>query len=240
MSQASENPSRPLAWPYWLWEGSSVAGWLCVAPLLWQLVRRLPRLARRAALLVAGLAAATVVPRWHVTVMFGLRFAIYPLVGESYRVVRRCRRDLRLRVPQGRLDAAQMGLGFYFIQWLMVRVPYWSHAPGARPSHAPKWWSRCGTDLDPFRPARRDRPGRRGRQLRRDRRRGRTLLHRTTLTALEVAWAAHGFVRIHRGTLVRAAATVRVETLKSGDFIVELATGACPRSRRYRAELDEA
>ena len=71
--------------------------------------------------------------------------------------------------------------------------------------------------------------------------RGRALLHRTTLTALEQAWAAHGFVRIHRGTLVRAAAVARVETLRSGDFLAELGSGALVRgSRRYRAALDGA
>lgn len=71
--------------------------------------------------------------------------------------------------------------------------------------------------------------------------RGRTLLHRTTLTALEQAWAPHGFVRIHRGALVRAASVARIETLKSGDFTVELSSGALARgSRRYRAALDGA
>lgn len=69
--------------------------------------------------------------------------------------------------------------------------------------------------------------------------RGRTLLHRTTLAALEQAWAPHGFARIHRGTLVRAASVVRIETLKSGDFHAELADGTLVRgSRRYRAALD--
>jgi DNA-binding LytR/AlgR family response regulator len=71
--------------------------------------------------------------------------------------------------------------------------------------------------------------------------RGRTLLHRTTLTALEQAWGTHGFVRVHRSTLVRAASVVRVETLKSGDFLAELADGSLVRgSRRYRAALDGA
>ena len=48
-------------------------------------------------------------------------------------------------------------------------------------------------------------------------------------------------MRIHRGTLVRAAAVARIETLKSGDFLAELASGALIRgSRRYRAALDGA
>ena len=69
--------------------------------------------------------------------------------------------------------------------------------------------------------------------------RGRRLLHRTTLTTLEHAWASHGFLRVHRGTLVRAASVVRIETLKTGDFLAELADGTLVRgSRRYRAALD--
>ena len=48
-------------------------------------------------------------------------------------------------------------------------------------------------------------------------------------------------MRIHRGTLVRAAAVARVETLRSGDFLAELGSGALVRgSRRYRAALDGA
>lgn len=116
MSQAAENPASP-SWPFWVWEGSSVVGWLCVAPLLWQLVRRLPRLARRPVLLVAVLAAAVVaLSLVHVAIMFGLRFAIYPLIGETYRpygdaggiFVYEFRKDVSTLL--------QMGLGLYLIQ----------------------------------------------------------------------------------------------------------------------------
>ena len=47
-----------------------------------------------------------------------------------------------------------------------------------------------------------------------------------------------GFARIHRGRLVRRAAVRSIETDKSGDFAVTLASGAVVRgSRRYRSEL---
>ena len=64
-------------------------GWLCVAPLLWQLVRRLPRLARRPAILVVVLLAASVVlSLLHVAVMFGMRFALdVAFVARDGRVV---------------------------------------------------------------------------------------------------------------------------------------------------------
>ena len=66
---------------------------------------------------------------------------------------------------------------------------------------------------------------------------GRTLLHRSTLAALADQLGA-GFVRIHRGRLVRRDAIRSVETDKSGDFTVTLASGATLRdSRRYRSSL---
>ena len=243
MSQASENPSLP-SWPYWLWEGSSVAGFLCVAPLLWHLVRRLPRLARRPALLVAGLVAATVVLSLvHVAVMFGLRFAIYPLLGESYQPYGDAGDIFLYEYRKDVSTLLQMGLGLYFIHWLAARVPWWSRLPGGE---APEPRSEVIVEVQDgpsthFVPLGEiDQVNAAGNYVE-IAWRGRTLLHRTTLTALEEAWAAHGFVRIHRGTLVRAAAVSRIETLKSGDFLAELDNGALVRgSRRYRAALDTA
>lgn len=68
----------------------------------------------------------------------------------------------------------------------------------------------------------------------------RTLLHRATLaTVTEELGGA--FVRIHRSHLVRRAAIRRVETDKSGDFTVSLASGKALRgSRRYRAGVEPA
>ena len=66
---------------------------------------------------------------------------------------------------------------------------------------------------------------------------GRTLLHRATLAALGDRLGP-GFARIHRGRLVRRAAVARIETERSGDFIVTLHDGAQLRgSRRYRTAL---
>jgi hypothetical protein len=243
MSQASENPASP-SWPYWIWEGSSAIGWLCVAPLLWQLVRRLPRLARRPALLVAVLVAASVaLSLIHVAVMFGLRFAIYPLLGEAYRPYRDA---LGIFVYEYRKDVStllQMGLAFYFIQWLAARVPYWSRpldgaAPEPRSEVVVEVQDGPSTHFVPLGEIAQATAAGNYVEIAW---RGRTLLHRTTLAALEQAWAPHGFARIHRGTLVHAAAVVRIETLKSGDFQAELADGTLVRgSRRYRAALDGA
>ena len=243
MSQASENPSLP-SWPFWVWEGSSVVGFLCVAPLLWQLVRRLPRLARRPVLLIPGLLAATVaLSLVHVAVMFGLRFAIYPLVGEPYQPYGDAGSIFVYEYRKDVSTLLQMGLGLYFIQWLAARMPWWSRLPGGE---APEPRSEVIVEVQDgpsihFVPLGEVEQVNAAGNYVEIAWRGRTLLHRTTLTALEQAWAAHGFARIHRGTLVRAASVVRVETLRSGDFTAELATGALVRgSRRYRAALDAA
>jgi DNA-binding LytR/AlgR family response regulator len=63
-------------------------------------------------------------------------------------------------------------------------------------------------------------------------------LHRATLAAVEAELGA-GFVRVHRSRLVRRAAIRRIETDRSGDFTMTLASGAVARgSRRFRATLD--
>lgn len=111
MSQASENPSHA-QWPYWTWEGTSAIGWLCAAPLLWLLVRRLPRLARRPAVLVVVLVAASVaLSLVHVAVMFGLRFAIYALLGETYAPARSLGDILLYEYRKDVSTLLQMGLG---------------------------------------------------------------------------------------------------------------------------------
>jgi hypothetical protein len=243
MSQASENASHP-SWPYWCWEGSSAVGWLCVAPLLWRLVRRLPRLARRPAILVLWLVAASVVLSLvHIAVMMGLRFAIYPLLVGPYDPGRDFGGVFLYEYRKDVSTLLQMGVGFYGIQWLMARAPFWSRpsdgeAPEPRSEVVVEVQDGPSTHFVPLGEI--DQVTAAGNYVE-IAWRGRTLLHRTTLTALEEAWAAHGFVRIHRGTLARAAAVARIETLKSGDFLAELGSGALVRgSRRYRAALDGA
>src|SRR3546814_4351013 len=57
--------------------------------------------------------------------------------------------------------------------------------------------------------------------------RGERLLHRATLNAVE-AELGPAFARIHRSRLVRRAAVRRVVNHKSGDFEVEMESGAMP------------
>jgi DNA-binding LytR/AlgR family response regulator len=65
-----------------------------------------------------------------------------------------------------------------------------------------------------------------------------TLLHRKTLAALEEELEPHGFRRIHRSRIVRAAAVRAVETRPSGDFDATLASGQrVAGSRRFRERI---
>ncbi|MEZ0242037.1 MAG: LytTR family DNA-binding domain-containing protein, partial [Sphingomonas sp.] len=65
----------------------------------------------------------------------------------------------------------------------------------------------------------------------------RTLLHRSTLAALAERLGP-GFARIHRTRIVRRAAVEKVETDRSGDFVVTLRGGTELRgSRRFRTAL---
>ena len=66
---------------------------------------------------------------------------------------------------------------------------------------------------------------------------GRSLLHRATLAGMEEE-LGDGFVRVHRGLIVRADAIRTVQVERSGDFAIDLASGATVRgSRRYRDNL---
>jgi DNA-binding LytR/AlgR family response regulator len=61
---------------------------------------------------------------------------------------------------------------------------------------------------------------------------------RTTLSRVEAALSAHGFVRTHRSWLVNAARLRSVAAEGSGDFQLELEDGVqAPLSRRFPEAL---
>jgi DNA-binding LytR/AlgR family response regulator len=62
---------------------------------------------------------------------------------------------------------------------------------------------------------------------------GRTILHRASLSQVETELARHGFVRVHRSTLVRRDRIARVRPL---DVILEDGT-SLRTGNRYRAAL---
>ena len=66
---------------------------------------------------------------------------------------------------------------------------------------------------------------------------GRRPLMRSSLSALEDALSAHGFLRTHRSWLVNPARVTGLKPEGSGDYAVELGTVEAPLSRRFPEAL---
>jgi hypothetical protein len=217
-------------WHVWTWQLSSVAVWIALMAPLWWLIAwaRPPRIAWPLAALIH--AAATVpVSLVHSLAMIGVRKLVYAAAGETYgfgdwpmALVYEYRKDVATYL----MIAAFLA----WAQWLLARpAPAGAEADDVLlvadgsvthrvPIEAIDSASAAGNYVEIAWGAR-------------------TLLHRSTLAALADALGP-GFARIHRGRLVRRAAVRSIETDKSGDFTVTLASGAVLRgSRRYRGEL---
>lgn len=232
---ASAGRDRPV-WMIVAEEASSFVLWACLFAVIWQLVLvlRPPRFSWSTALGL-HLLASVPVSFAHVLGMFSLRWLVFALHGEVYEVWGRVwheglyeyRKDLTTYV----MLAAACGA----IQWVVARrlaaeAPVAMPEPGTLevpdgavthriPIDKIEWVEATGNYVTIHRG-----PG--------------TLLHRSTLAALESQLAPHGFARIHRSRLVRLAAIRRVETIQSGDFVVTLDDGTLLRgSRRYRHAL---
>jgi hypothetical protein len=218
-------------WQVWTWQLSSALVWVALMAPLWWLIARVrpPRFGWPAT--VAIHAAATVpLSLVHVAAMVAIRKLVYAAAGQSY--------DFggggtAVWLYEYRKDVATYLMVAAFLayaQWLLARpAPITSAEPPTLlvpdgsvthrvPVEAIDWAAAAGNYVEiAWGP--------------------RTLLHRSTLAAL-ADQLGPGFARIHRGRLVRRAAVRSVETDKSGDFTVTLASGATLRgSRRYRGEI---
>lgn len=213
----------------WTWQLTSVAVWSALVPVIWWLTARLrpPRFGWPVAVLLHVLATVPV-SLVHVLAMVALRKLAYAAGGESYSFD---------DWPMGllyeyRKDVATYAMGLAFTgfgQWLLTRpLPERKAAtvleiPDGSVTHRVPideidWAASAGNYVEIAWGSR-------------------TLLHRSTLAALE-GQLGDGFARIHRGRLVRRAAVRSVETDRSGDFTVTLASGTELRgSRRFRAGL---
>jgi hypothetical protein len=213
----------------WSWEWSSMIAWLSLWPLIWIAVRvvRPPRVSWwmvAVAILLGGVAASA----WHIGLMTVLRRFYYDAVGQGpyrffYGIENPILYEFRKDVPTYLQFIGLAALA----QWLIARAatpP--SEGPGTLavndgavthlvPVVEIESIAAAGNYVEiAWGP--------------------RSLLHRATLAAVADE-LGDAFVRIHRGRLVRRAAIRRIETDKSGDFTVELASGANLRgSRRYR------
>ncbi|MGN6269690.1 MAG: LytTR family DNA-binding domain-containing protein [Sphingomonas sp.] len=216
----------------WIWEATSVIAWVTTMPAIWWMIAyaRPPRVAwgKVAAILVIGVVIASA---WHIGAMVALRKLVYAIRGEDYRffgiIPDRLLYEFRKDVPTYLQFCAVAALA----QWALARAATPPAEPvvrtlavndGAVTHHVPldeiEQIAAAGNYIEiAWGP--------------------RTLLQRSTLAAAE-AELGDGFVRIHRGLIVRRDAVRRIETDKSGDFTVTLASGAEARgSRRYRDRL---
>lgn len=215
----------------WLFEASSIIAWISVTPAIWWLVAWL----RRGALpwwAVALIVVAATVPvsLWHVGVMIALRMPVYALQGEHYRFTVGGANPLLYEYRKDVGTFVQFAAVALVAQWLLARAA----TPPAGPPRTLAVNDGAVTHNVPVDEI--ERVSAAGNYVEIVWR-ARTLLQRSTLAAAE-AELGDGFVRIHRGQLVRRDAVRRIETDKSGDFTVTLASGATVRgSRRYRDRL---
>lgn len=220
----------------WSWEISSAICWTLLGWPVWCAVRvlRPPRLRWRFAI-PAHLALTVLVSALHIAGMVALRKLAYLGWGEAYVFSDDLRASLIYEYRKDFVSYVQMALLFALVQWVFLRrneaaVP--APPPGEGrvlavvdsnvthrvPVDAIDWVASAGNYVEIAWGERR-------------------LLHRSTLAGIAEA-LGDGFVRIHRGRLVRRAAIAQVETDRSGDFTVRLASGDALRgSRRYRDAL---
>lgn len=213
----------------WSWEWTSMIAWFTVFPLIWLAVKwiRPPR----ASWVVVGIAlvlGSLVASGWHVAVMVGLRHLYYAATGAgTYQFFDGIENKPLYEYRKDVGSYLQFVAIFALAQWLIARA-------ATLPAEGPKMLAvndGAVTHLIPVDEIESVAAAGNYVELAWH---GRTLLHRATLGAVE-AELGERFLRIHRGRLVRRAAIRRIETDKSGDFTVELASGAALRgSRRYR------
>lgn len=218
----------------WSWEWTSIVALFTLYPALWLAVKwvRPPRFSW-VAVAIALAVGSVIMSAWHIGVMVALRYVYYWAVGSG---------PYRFFDPsEGRLDhilyeyRKDLGTFLQFVaiagvaQWLIARA---ATPPGG--SEAPKTLAVADGAVTHLVPVEEIESIASAGNYVEIAWGARTLLHRATLAAVE-GELGDAFLRIHRGRLVRRAAIRRIETDKSGDFTVELASGASLRgSRRYR------
>jgi hypothetical protein len=223
------------AWEPWCWELTSIAALLLLAPLVWRAVRLLRPPQLSWPLAIAGHAALTIpFSLAHSALMIALRTPLYALMGARYVFFDGSGHGLLYEYRKDVATYVEFALAFALIQWIVARAAQSGRTP---PPEEAALLVPEGAVTHRIPLAEIEQVTAAGNYVELAWR-GRTLLHRATLAALEAELGAHGFVRIHRSRLVRRAAIRRIETRQSGDFEVELASGGRAKgSRRYRAGL---
>lgn len=219
----------------WLYESSSLVAWTIVMIACWFTVRffRPPRFGWGA---TVAIHAALAIPASfaHIALMVGLRMLAWRLTGGIYHFESPDGTPILYEFRKDIATYAELILLLFLMRWLITRyavAPVADAAPatlavsdGSVTHHLPvaeiEHVAAAGNYVEISW-------------------RGQQLLHRATLAGIEEELAGAGFVRIHRGRLVRKAAIRRVVTHKSGDFDVEMDSGEMLRgSRRFRENVE--
>jgi hypothetical protein len=237
-SLAAINPALP-AWQPHVLEFSSGLFFAAMLWPIWQVSRRLrpPQLGWLAGL-AAHLALSVPFVLAHALWLAGSRSALFALAGASYhfdwswaQLVFEWRKDVVTLL-------ALCGLGLVLDRLFDRPAGGGAQAPAATPAQPWRLAVKDGGRTRFLAPDEISHASTAGNYVELATGHG-PVLHRTTMAALADELAVHGFVRIHRAHLVRAAAVTSVATEGSGDFSVMLANGtSLPGSRRYRQGLD--
>lgn len=213
----------------WSWEVTSVIGWFSLCPGLWMAVRQIrpPRFSW-ATVAVALALGSVLASAWHIGVMTTLRHLYYNAVGQGpYRFFYGIDNPLLYEFRKDIATYLQFTAVAAGAQWLIARA-------ATPPDAGPKILEVNDGAVTHLVPVDEIESIIAAGNYVEIGWQGRKLLHRVTLSGIE-AELGDAFLRIHRGRLVRRAAIRRIETDKSGDFTVELASGGIVRgSRRYR------
>jgi len=224
---------RPIAvWQAWVLEGTSLAAWLVLLPVVLALAIRLaPRPLWQAA--AGHVAGCLIVSLAHSALMAGLRIAAFGIGGLDYapdtplseRLLFEARKDvityvsiLAVFLLARRLVAVPQPSYPDLMATALIEVREGSRVVMLRPEEI-DWASAAGNYVELH--------GSFG-----------TELARRTLADFEAELTPHGFVRVHRSRLVRRAAIATTVTRQSGDFDITLRSGTViSGSRRFRQNL---
>ncbi|MBB5716638.1 LytTR family transcriptional regulator DNA-binding domain-containing protein [Sphingomonas aerophila] len=224
----------------WSWEWSSIVGWLSLVPTFWWTTGKLrsPRF-RWPVIAVAALLASVLASAWHIVVMVALRHIYYAATGEGpYRFFGVIGDRIAYEYRKDLVTFVQFVAIALVVRWMIDRQ---ADAPASTPAASSTKAPRHLVVTDG--PTRNSVPIHEVESVASAGNyveiawAGRTLLHRATLAGMEDE-LGEGFVRVHRGLIVRADAIRALEVERSGDFAIGLASGATMRgSRRYRDNL---
>ncbi len=222
-------------WRAWTWEGTSLAAWLMLLPLiLWVAERAFPPAMKWLAAFACHVFALLGFSAAHTGLMSTFRTGIYRIADAMYQPTRDA---ASLLVYELRKDV---------ITYVAIVAVYQLFRRLVRPAviapsvDDPLIEVRDGAKCYWLRPEEIDVISAQGNYVQLRGKHGEKLVRRT-LSDVERELTGRGFVRIHRSHLVRKKAVLKAEVRQSGDFEVTLSGGErLTGSRRYRRSFEAA